>query len=200
MMHGYMWRLFYGAGPAGIMNQVVQAIVDGINYVLVPIGSIFSEGYEGLVFQPIAWLEDSKWAMLACILPSVWASAGPGCLIYLAALKGVPDDVYEAAEIDGANFFMKIWHVTLPTIKSLIIINFVGAFISAAQSGGNIMIMTFGRANTEVAELHIFKEAYTNLRFGSAIAMAWILGVTTLLFTIYNLKRLSNMEFKTTGK
>ena len=87
-----------------------------------------------------------------------------------------------------------------PTIKSLIIINFVGAFISAAQSGGNIMIMTFGRANTEVAELHIFKEAYTNLRFGSAIAMAWILGVTTLLFTIYNLKRLSNMEFKTTGK
>ena len=196
----YMWRLFYGAGPAGIMNQVVQAIVDGINYVLVPIGSIFSEGYEGLVFQPIAWLEDSKWAMLACILPSVWASAGPGCLIYLAALKGVPDDVYEAAEIDGANFFMKIWHVTLPTIKSLIIINFVGAFIGAAQSGGNIMIMTFGRANTEVAELHIFKEAYTNLRFGSAIAMAWILGVTTLLFTIYNLKRLSNMEFKTTGK
>lgn len=196
----YMWRLFYGSGPTGIMNQVIQSIYDGINFVLVPIGTIFSEGYQGLKFQPIAWLEDSKWAMFACILPSIWASAGPGCLIYLAALKGVPDDIYEAAEIDGANFFMKIWHVTLPTLKALIIINFVGAFISAAQSGGNIMIMTFGAADTEVAELHIFKEAYTNLRFGTAIAMAWFLGVFTLLFTIYNLKKLSNMEFKTTGK
>ena len=138
--------------------------------------------------------------MLACVVPTVWASAGPGCLIYLAALKGVPDDIYEAAEIDGANFFQKIWHVTLPTLKALIIINFVGAFIGAAQSGGMILIMTFGQANTEVAELHIFKEAYTNLKFGTAIAMAWILGISTLLFTIYQLKKLSNMEFKTTGK
>ena len=112
----------------------------------------------------------------------------------------VPDDTYEAAEIDGANFFQKIWHVTLPTLKALIIINFVGAFISASQSGGMILIMTFGRANTEVAELHIFKEAYTNLRFGSAIAMAWVLGTMTILFTVQNLKRLSRMEFKTTGK
>ena len=63
-----------------------------------------------------------------------------------------------------------------------------------------ILVMTFGAAETEVAELHIFKEAYTNLRFGSAIAMAWVLGVMSLLFTIYNIKRLSRMEFKTTGK
>ena len=90
--------------------------------------------------------------------------------------------------------------MTLPTLKSLIIINFVGAFIGAAQSGGMILIMTFGNADTNVAELQIFKEAYTNLRFGTAIAMAWILGITTLFFTIYQLKRLSNMEFKTTGK
>ena len=91
-------------------------------------------------------------------------------------------------------------HVTLPSLKSLIIINFVGAFIAASQSGGMILVMTFGSAKTEVAELHIFKEAYTNLRFGSAIAMAWVLGVMMVLFTIYNLKRLSRMEFKTTGK
>ena len=88
----------------------------------------------------------------------------------------------------------------MPSLKALIIINFVGAFISASQSGGMILVMTFGAAETEVAELHIFKEAYTNLRFGSAIAMAWVLGVMSLLFTIYNIKRLSRMEFKTTGK
>lgn len=196
----YMWKLFYQSGPTGIMNQVIQSITDGINYVTVPIISLFNPNYTGIVFEPIAWLEDAKWAMLSCVLPAIWASAGPGCLIYLAALKGVPDDTYEAAEIDGANFFQKIWHVTLPTLKALIIINFVGAFIGAAQSGGMILIMTFGNADTNVAELQIFKEAYTNLRFGTAIAMAWVLGITTLFFTIYQLKKLSNMEFKTTGK
>ena len=179
----FMWRLFYQSGSSGILNQVVGNFLN----------------FFGISFSPIAWIEDAKWAMFACVIPTIWAGAGPGCLIYLAALKGVPDDTYEAAEIDGANFFQKIWHVTFPTLKALIIINFVGAFISASQSGGMIMIMTFGRANTEVAELHIFKEAYTNLRFGSAISMAWILGSMTLLFTIYNLKRLSRMEFKTTG-
>ncbi len=196
----YMWKLFYQSGPTGIMNQVLQSVTDGINYVTVPVAQVFDPNYTGIVFEPIAWLEDAKWAMLACVLPAVWSSAGPGCLIYLAALKGVPDDTYEAAEIDGANFFQKIWHVTLPTLKALIIINFVGAFIAAAQSGGMILIMTFGNADTNVAELQIFKEAYTNLRFGTAIAMAWVLGITTLLFTIYQLKKLSNMEFKTTGK
>ena len=180
----FMWKLFYQSGSTGILNQVVGSIVN----------------FFGFDYAPIAWLQDSNWALLACVVPVIWSSAGPGCLIYLAALKGIPDDIYEAAEIDGANFFQKLFHVTLPSLKALIIINFVGAFIAASQSGGMILVMTFGAAETEVAELHIFKEAYTNLRFGSAIAMAWVLGVMSLLFTIYNIKRLSRMEFKTTGK
>ena len=180
----FMWKLFYQAGSSGILNQTLNSLASLC----------------GLEFTPQDWLNDAKWAMLACVIPTIWAGAGPGCLIYLAALKGVPEETYEAAEIDGANFFQKIWHVTFPTLKALIIINFVGAFIASAQSGGMILIMTFGRANTEVAELHIFKEAYTNLQFGSAISMAWVLGMMTLMFTIYNLKRLSKMEFKTTGK
>ena len=180
----FMWKLFYQSGSTGILNQVIGTIA----------------GWFGSDFTPIAWLQDSNWAMLACVIPVIWSSAGPGCLIYLAALKGIPDDIYEAAEIDGANFFQKLFHVTLPALKALIIINFIGAFIAASQSGGMILVMTFGAAETEVAELHIFKEAYTNLRFGSAISMAWVLGIMSLLFTIYNIKRLSKMEFKTTGK
>lgn len=196
----YMWKLFYQSGPAGIMNQVLQSLTDGLNFILVPAVSLFDPEFAGIPFEPVAWLEDAKWAMLSCVLPAIWASAGPGCLIYLAALKSVPEETYEAAEIDGANFFRKVWHITLPTLKPLIIINFVGAFIVAAQSGGMILIMTYGNAGTNVAELQIFKEAYTNLRFGTAIGMAWLLGITTLFFTIYQLKRLSNMEFKIAEK
>ena len=180
----FMWKLFYQSGSAGILNQLIGSVVN----------------FFGGDFTPVAWLQDSRWAMLACVVPVIWSSAGPGCLIYLAALKNVPEENYEAAEIDGADFFQKIRHVTLPALRPLIVINFVGAFIAASQSGGMILVMTFGAAETEVAELHIFKEAYTNLRFGSAIAMAWVLGVMTLLFTIYNIKRLSSMEFKTAGK
>ena len=180
----FMWKLFYQQGSNGILNQIAGSVA----------------GLFGGSFTPVAWLEDARWALLSCVIPVIWSSAGPGCLIYLAALKGVPEENYEAAEIDGANFFQKILHVTLPSLKPLIVINFVGAFIAASQSGGMILVMTFGSAKTEVAELHIFKEAYTNLRFGSAIAMAWVLGVMTVLFTIYNLKRLSKMVFKTTGK
>ena len=195
----YMWRLFYGGGPTGILNQVVQGGYNLVNAIAVPVASWFGSAFQGFAFTPIDWLSDSRWALVACVIPSVWASAGPGCLIYLAALKSVPEECYQAAAIDGATFFQKLRYLTFPYLKSLIILNFVGAFISAAQSGGTILILTFGRANTEVAELHIFKEAYTNLRFGSAIAMAWLLGMFTLFFTLYNLKRLSRMEFKTTG-
>lgn len=127
----FMWKLFYQAGSSGILNQTLNSLASLC----------------GLEFTPQDWLNDAKWAMLACVIPTIWAGAGPGCLIYLAALKGVPEETYEAAEIDGANFFQKIWHVTFPTLKALIIINFVGAFIASAQSGGMILIMTFGRAN-----------------------------------------------------
>ena len=139
--------------------------------------------------------------MVCCVLPSVWAHLGPGCLIYLAALKGIPEDMYEAAELDGASFFQKVRHIVLPSLKALIIINFIGAFIAAAQSGGFILVMTFGGPNqaTQVAELEIFQKAYLYLRFGTAVTMAWVLGVALLGFTVLQLRRLSRMEFKTTG-
>ncbi|MBO4630337.1 MAG: extracellular solute-binding protein, partial [Lentisphaeria bacterium] len=91
----FMWKLFYQSGSTGILNQVIAHLTSLL----------------GIDFTPISWLHDSKWAMFSCVLPVIWSSAGPGCLIYLAALKGIPDDIYEAAEIDGANFFQKIWHV-----------------------------------------------------------------------------------------
>ncbi len=63
--------------------------------------------------MPIAydWLGNSETAMLSCVIPMVWAGMGPGCLIYLAALKGIPEDFYEAASIDGATFIDKILFV-----------------------------------------------------------------------------------------
>jgi multiple sugar transport system permease protein len=151
--------------------------------------------------EPYRWLRDPDVAMLACVIPLVWAGIGPGCLIYLAALKGIPDEYYEAAEIDGAGFIDKIIFVVFPNIKTLVIINFVGAFIATWYNAtGNILVMTGGAANTEVAGLRIWYEAFTYLRFGPATAMAWMLGFLLIGFTVHQLRLLSRVEFKATGQ
>lgn len=147
--------------------------------------------------EPHRWLGDPDTAMLACVIPLVWAGMGPGCLIYLAALKGIADDYYEAADIDGATFIDKILFVIFPILRPLIIINFVGVFIQSWYNAtGNILVMTGGGANTEVAGLHIWYKAFTFLKFGPATAMAWMLGFMLVGFTVYQLKILSRVEFR----
>ncbi len=146
------------------------------------------------------WLSDPRTSMLCCVVPMVWAGMGPGCLIYLAALKGIPDDYYEAADIDGATFIDKLLFVVFPTLKALVIINFVGAFIGSWYSAtGNILVMTGGGANTETAGLHIWYKAFTFLKFGPATAMAWMLGFMLIGFTVHQLRILSRVEFKAQG-
>lgn len=148
--------------------------------------------------EPYRWLSDPQTAMLACVIPMIWAGMGPGCLIYLAALKGIADEYYEAAEIDGAGFIDKILFVIFPILKPLIVINFVGAFIGSWYGAeGNILVMTGGAANTEVAGLHIWFKAFTFLQFGPATAMAWMLGFMLIGFTVHQLRILARVEFRT---
>jgi multiple sugar transport system permease protein len=149
--------------------------------------------------DPYEWLDDPKTAMVCCVLPMVWAGMGPGCLIYLAALKGIADDFYEAADIDGATFIDKILFVVIPILKPLLIIQFVGVFIRSWQNSAFILAMTGGSKGTEVAGLHIFYKAYLYLKFGPATAMAWVLGFMLIGFTVHQLRILSRLEFKTTG-
>jgi multiple sugar transport system permease protein len=150
--------------------------------------------------EPYRWLDDTKSAMAACVIPIVWHGLGAGCLIYLAALQGIPDDLYEAADIDGACFMDKVVLIVFPILKPLLIMNFVGAFIGAwIGGGGSILAMTGGAAGTELADLHIYFSAFSFMKFGSATAMAWILGLILMGFTVYQLRILSRMEFKTAG-
>lgn len=148
-----------------------------------------------------AWTEDPSLAMLACVIPGVWGHAGPACLIYLAALKTIPAEQFEAAEIDGAGFRQKTRLIIWPGLKPLIIINFVGAVAAAFHGATNILIMTGGGPNrgTEVTSLLIFFEAFTRMRFGTATAMAWIIASMLIGFTVIQLQRLKRMEFKATS-
>ena len=145
-----------------------------------------------------SWLQDPAWAMTCCILPGVWASAGMGSLIYVAALGSLPADYYEAAAIDGAGIFGRFRHVTLPQLMPLMVINFVGAFAAAFQGMGSIFLMTFGGPGdaTNVLSLMVWKEAYNNLRFSTATTMAWFLGTALIAFTYLQIRFLRRVEFR----
>ncbi|HNX00604.1 MAG TPA: extracellular solute-binding protein [Candidatus Cloacimonadota bacterium] len=173
----YLWKLLFDPSDVGGFNQILQALHLGKS----------------------AWLKNEHLAMLCTVLPTIWAGIGPGCLIYLAALKGISDESYEAADIDGASFLQKIRFIVIPSLKPLLIIQFIAAFIAAAQQSGFILVMTFGGPNdaTQVADLLIFQKAYLYLDFGIATAMAWILGMMLIGFTIIQLRMLSRMEFRT---
>ncbi len=149
--------------------------------------------------NPYDWLGDRKTALLSCVIPMVWAGMGPGCLIYLAALKGIAPDFYEAADIDGATFIDKILFIVIPTLKALLIIQFVGVFVASWKSSAYILAMTGLDKKTKVAGLKIFEDAYVLLDFGTATSEAWMLGFLLIGFTIYQLRILSRLEFKTTG-
>jgi len=174
-----LWKQFFGAN--GMVNELL--------------------GLLGISLHR-AWPEDPSLAMISCVLPGIWAGAGPGCLIYLAALKTIPEEQFEAAEIDGAGFWKKTIHIVLPALMPLVVINFVGAVMSAFQASQNVLIMTAGGPNglTEVAALRIFYQAFMFLQFGPATAMAWILGSLLIGFALIQLKRLSRMQFRSGGR
>ncbi len=177
-----MWKMLYDPTPEGTLNRFI-ALVDKL-----PIVNIGDQ----------TWLQDPSLAMLCTVIPTVWASMGMASLIYLAALKAVPDELYEAAEMDGAGLMTKLRKITLPTLMPLIIINLVGTFIGTFQNMGNIFLMTFGGPGdaTMVIAMKIWIEAYNNLRFSMATTMAWVLGALLIGFTFVQIKLLQRVEFR----
>ncbi|MCK5803272.1 MAG: extracellular solute-binding protein [Lentisphaeria bacterium] len=177
-----MWKEMYMGTPAGTINRLLASV-----------WSIF-----GAEFQAVDWLGNPSTVMACVILPGVWAAAGMSSLIYLAALKSVPEELYEAASIDGAGMLRKFWSVTFPTILPLIMINFVGAFIATFQTMGSIFLLTFGGPGKEtmVMGMAIWQEAYVNLRFSLATSYAWILGSILIGFTYLQLRILRRVDFR----
>ncbi len=201
----FMWRGIYDPSPNGILNQMLVLFfgksVHTQTWLQDPEG-IFSKILGLLHLPSLEWLPGPSVAMLCVVFPLAWAHLGPGCIIYLAALKGVPDELYEAADIDGASFFGKLRYVVFPYLKPLIVINAVGAIIFGFKSSDAILAMTGGGPNlaTHVIGYEIWERSFMFLKFGQGTAMAWILGVLLLSFTAYQLKILSKVEFRTANR
>ena len=189
----FLWRGFYG--EYGALNETLNFFVGLLNWI---------PGVQIEEFRTV-WLDSRTYALICILAPAIWVGMGPGCLIYLAALKTVPDELYEAADIDGAGIFRKVFNVSLPSIRTLIMINFIGVMVATMKGGGQFALAMTGGGpwkpygQTEFVGLHIYLQAFGYLRFGAATAMAWVLGSMLVGFTVFQLQRLSRMEFKTVG-
>ncbi len=175
-----------------MVNEVINLFVNLINFIP---GIELAEVHK-------RWLDEPSYALICILLPVIWAGMGPGCLIYLAALKTIPEESYEAADIDGAGIWQKVFHIAIPNIKGLIMINFIGVMVATIKGGSQFALAMTGGGpytpygQTEFVGLHIYWQAFGYLRFGAAAAMAWILGAMLVGFTVIQMKRLSRMEFK----
>ena len=138
--------------------------------------------------QPL-WLQSENWSKPAIIVMGLWG-AGSSMIIWLAGLKGIPEHLYEAAEIDGAGRWSRFRHVTLPMLSPYIFFNLIMGVIGTLQVFTQAFIMTAGGPvdSTLFYVYYLFNNAFQYLRMGYASAMAWILFVIILALTLAQLK------------
>ena len=145
-------------------------------------------GYVGI--EGPAWMSSKEWALPALIIISLWGGVGGGrMMIFLAGLQGVPQELYEAAEIDGAGAWRKFWNVTLPMISPTMFFNLILGIIGALQVFTLAYVATLGGPSyaTWFYALHIYRQSFEYFRMGYGAALAWIFVVVLLMFTYLQL-------------
>lgn len=189
----FVWRQLYDKSEAGLLNSIVAGPIEGV---INPTLHVFGIGPMATSFD---WLGNPSTAMLAVVLPGIWAGAGPGSILYLAALKNIAEERYEAADIDGASWIQKIRYITLPGLKPLILINLLGVFIAGFKAMENIFVLTQGGPlnSTRTIGLEVWQNAFMFLKFGYATAAAWVMGSILVGFTLIQIRTLLKMRFQT---
>ncbi len=141
-----------------------------------------------LGFPPSRWLGDPRIAMICLILPGL-IMYGPG-LIYIATLQSIPNELYEAAELEGVSFWQKIWHITLPRLRPIITMMLLLSIISNMQVFNQPFIMTGGGPNfaTYTVVIYIYNLAFSQMNFGEGAALAMILSIVILIFIVLQRK------------
>lgn len=140
-------------------------------------------------FERIGWLTDPNWALYSVIIVTVWKGIGYYMMIYLAALMSVPQELYEACDIDGAGFFRKHLTVTVPHIMPTIALVTTISAISAMKVFAEIYVMTKGGPlnSSKTIVYYIYERAFENLDLGFASAMAVVLLLIVLVMSLVNI-------------
>jgi multiple sugar transport system permease protein len=162
-----LFKWFYDPGP-GLFNQVL-----------------------GLVNLPaLAWLDSTSTALLSLVIVSTWMNLGSGTLIYLAALQTIPGDLYEAAELDGAGILRRIWHVTIPQTKLILLVMLLLQIIATMQVFIEPYLLTGGGPeNATVSVVYLmYQYAFNFTDFGGGSALGLMLMLVLMAFSVAYLR------------
>lgn len=142
----------------------------------------------------VNWLHSATWSLPAIIIMTIWKDFGYATVLYLAALMNVPKDLYEAAEIDGANSSQIFWRITLPMIRPTTIFVLITSIITYMQAYVQFLMMTEGGPGTSTYTISylIYDTAFVKYNFGEASAMSIVLFIITGILTL--------IMFKVTGE
>ncbi|WP_232111110.1 carbohydrate ABC transporter permease [Nocardia wallacei] len=146
-------------------------------------------GWFGL--GPVPWLSDPNWALLALTVVTVWKSVPFATVILLAAMQGVPENLYEAARIDGAGTWRRFRSITVPLIRGALSFVFVITIINSVQAFDQAYALTDGNGGPEtgtyVLGIMLFQNAFRFYEIGYAAALAWVVFALLLVLTLIQL-------------
>jgi multiple sugar transport system permease protein len=163
-----LWKVFFDPGEDGVVNAFLS---------LVGLG-------------PYPWLQSPELAMPSLVVVATWSGAGTAILIYLAALVGVSTELYEAAELDGASVWRRVWHVTLPQMRGVVLVLLLLQIIGAIQVFTEPYVMTDGGpANATVTVLlMIYRYAFLFGNYGVATALSVLLAAALIVVSAVYLR------------
>lgn len=171
---GIAWKWMYA--EQGILNYVLDVF--------------------GVIDEPVHWLTQTSTALFAVMVVTIWKGMGYYMVIYLAGLQAIPDDLYEAARIDGASKWRQIIHITIPLLMPSIMIVTIMSSIAAMKVFEEIYVMTSGGPLNSSSTLvfYIYEQAFENLEMGFASAAGVILFLITLIFSVVNIVFMNKKE------
>ncbi|MFE0557518.1 MULTISPECIES: carbohydrate ABC transporter permease [Paenibacillus] len=176
-----VFRLIY------FMPSVIPAVAVSMMWVMIfnPEYGILNKALGWFGIQGPAWLQDPSYALGALIVMGIWG-VGNTIIIYLSGLQSVPEDMHEAAELDGAGRFRRFFSITLPMISPTVFFNLIMGIIGGFQYFTQAFVMTNGGPlnSTLFYNLYLYNKAFQDYEMGYASALSWILFVIILVFTL----------------
>jgi multiple sugar transport system permease protein len=161
---GVVWQIVLNEGPYGLVNTALTTVGLG----------------------PVAWLSDTKLALLSVIVANVWRGTAFSMLLLYAGLLGVNEELHEAAEVDGAGRIRRFWHITLPGIRPILLVNVILITIATLNTFDMILSLTGGgpAQATEVLALRTYNSVFVNFNLASGCVFAVLLLVVSLVLTL----------------
>jgi multiple sugar transport system permease protein len=160
---GVIWQIVLNEGPFGLVNSALAAVGLG----------------------PVSWLSDTKLAVVSAIVANIWRGTAFTMLLLYAALYTVNRELVDAAKVDGAGRLRTLWHVTLPQIRPVLLVNTVLITIATLNTFDMILSLTGGgpAQATEVLALHAYNSVFVNFNLAGGCVLALFLLVASLILT-----------------